>query len=164
MRRIWRENEANKLAEEIASRGWTTTLCSGFFDPIHLGHLRFLQASVGYTDKLIVIVNSDNECIHKKGYVFMPIEHKLEIIATLRHIDFVIDIDAPETTQYIKLFKPLLLTNGGDRSTISQCNKNEVAACNSIGCEIRLGVGGSEKITSSSTLVENVISKYGSSY
>ncbi|KKK55878.1 hypothetical protein LCGC14_3070130, partial [marine sediment metagenome] len=46
-------------------------LCSGGFDPLHVGHLRYLQ-SPAHWGKIVVALNSDEWLIRKKGYVFMP--------------------------------------------------------------------------------------------
>ena len=44
---------------------------SGYFDPIHVGHLECLELASKLGDKLIVIINSDHQAKLKKGDVFM---------------------------------------------------------------------------------------------
>ena len=53
---------------------------SGGFDPLHIGHLRMIQESAKLASKLIVIVNSDSFLLDKKGYAFMRIKERIEII------------------------------------------------------------------------------------
>ena len=43
----------------------TIVCCSGYFDPIHYGHIEYLQRSKDLGDKLIVIVNSDKQATMK---------------------------------------------------------------------------------------------------
>ena len=52
---------------------------SGGFDPIHVGHVRMIQdaAKLG---KVIVIANSDEWLMRKKGYIFMKYEERQEIL------------------------------------------------------------------------------------
>ena len=56
------------------------TVCvSGGFDPVHIGHLRMIQEAAEY-GHVIVIVNSDDWLMRKKGYIFMPFEERCEIL------------------------------------------------------------------------------------
>ena len=43
---------------------------SGYFDPIHVGHLEYLRLSKKLGDKLVVIVNNNHQCVLKKGKPF----------------------------------------------------------------------------------------------
>ena len=45
---------------------------SGGFDPIHSGHIAYLNAAKELGQKLIVALNSDRWLINKKGSFFMP--------------------------------------------------------------------------------------------
>ncbi len=50
---------------------------SGYFDPLHVGHLEGLQLAKGLGGKLVVIVNSDKQAIMKKGFAFMPEQERM---------------------------------------------------------------------------------------
>ena len=65
-------------------------LISGGFDPIHSGHIAYLQAAKALGDKLIVAVNSDDWLTRKKGRPFMPITERATIIKNLSMVDEVI--------------------------------------------------------------------------
>ena len=64
-----------------------TVVISGGFDPIHIGHLRMIQEAAKLGTKLIVIANSDRFLMDKKGYAFMSIEERLEILEGFEGVD-----------------------------------------------------------------------------
>lgn len=129
-------------------------------DPIHVGHIRLLlHSAIIATHEFrhfVVLVNDDEFLMRKKGYVFMTLAERMEIIAAVRGVDYVAPWSSP--TQFvdeaIRLIKPRYFTKGGDRSSPAQIAPCELAACSEVGCEILYGVGGSEKVQSSSWLVD----------
>lgn len=125
---------------------------SGGFDPIHVGHVRMIQASALIGD-VVVIVNSDEWLNRKKGYSFMPFEERAEIIESIRGVVAVIKADDEDGTvcQTLRELKPDVFANGGDRVND---NTPEGAVCNELGVEMMWNVGG-EKIQSSSWLVRD---------
>jgi len=50
---------------------------SGYFDPIHIGHIEYFKLSKNVADKLMVIVNNDEQATLKKGKVFMPVDERI---------------------------------------------------------------------------------------
>ena len=126
---------------------------SGYFDPIHVGHIEYFKKSKKIGDKLLVIVNNDKQAILKKGKPFMPADERVKIIKELRCVDMVvksIDIDRTvcKTLGTIEP-KPDYFCNGGDQ------NNNtipETDICVKRGIELRDGFG--EKIQSSSWLIK----------
>ena len=65
----------------------TTVAASGYFDPLHVGHIEYLEMAKSLGDKLIVIVNSDEQAKLKKGKSFMQESDRLRIIKSLRCVD-----------------------------------------------------------------------------
>ena len=59
---------------------------SGGFDPIHVGHIRMIKAAASMGDGVVVIANSDNWLIRKKGYAFMPYEQRQEILYNIKGV------------------------------------------------------------------------------
>ena len=126
---------------------------SGYFDPIHIGHLEYFKKSKQIGDKLMVIVNNDEQAILKKGKSFMSVNERIQIIKELRCVDFVIkSIDSDRTvckTLETVVPKPDYFCNGGDQ------NNNtipEVEICKKRNIELRDGFG--DKIQSSSWLIQ----------
>ena len=73
-------------------------LCTGGFDPIHSGHIEYLNAASKMGDTLVVGLNSDEWLIRKKGKAFMPWAERKCILEALRCVDSVIDFDDSDGT------------------------------------------------------------------
>lgn len=148
VRDFWRDNlETHKSSNLIAT--------SGGFDPCHIGHIRCLQEAASMKNDggaLVVIVNGDSFLLRKKGYVFMPLAERLEMIAAIKGIDFVVPWDdgSQFVTGALEIIRPNIFAKGGDRSSVE--NVPEYDACQMIGCTVVFGVGGTEKLQSSSWL------------
>ena len=92
---------------------------SGYFDPIHIGHLEYLKMAKDLGDYLIVIVNNDYQSNLKKGKSFMNELDRVEIVKALKLVDEVfLSIDKDKTVcKSLEKLKPDIFANGGDRST-----------------------------------------------
>ena len=126
---------------------------SGYFDPLHIGHIEYFKKSKLIADKLMVIVNNDEQATLKKGKPFMPVDERINIIKELKCVDYVvksIDTDRTVCKTIENLFLvPTYFCNGGDQ------NNNtipEAEICEKMGIELRDGFG--EKIQSSSWLIK----------
>ena len=91
---------------------------SGYFDPIHVGHLEYLKLAKQLGDKLIVIVNNDKQTILKKGKSFMNEKDRMEIVSALQCVDevFLSIEDDKSVCKSLEFLKPSIFANGGDRS------------------------------------------------
>ena len=117
---------------------------SGYFDPIHVGHLEYLKMAKGLGDILIVIVNNNRQCILKKGKFFMDEKDRLEIVKAIKFVDEVfLSVDEDRTVcKSLELIRPNIFANGGDRSTnevpeTSVCKKYEIEMVDGLGEKIR---------------------------
>ena len=124
---------------------------SGGFDPVHVGHVRMIQAAAKLGD-VIIFANSDEWLIRKKGYSFMKFEERAEILESFKGVIGVVEAEALDGTvcSTISLIRPDVFANGGDRKGD---NTPEVELCKKLGIELVWNVGG-EKVQSSSSLVE----------
>lgn len=142
-------------------------MTSGGFDPLHVGHLRCIQGTVkmannpkkfpaAYKPLVTVLVNCDDFLKAKKGYNFMSLQDRMEIIDGIKGVDCVIPWfyknDDFTVVKAIHKIRPRWFTKGGDRTDATNIPEWEI--CQQRGCEIITGVGG-DKIRSSSDLVEN---------
>tara|TARA_R110001592_G_scaffold135377_2_gene351622 strand:- start:4905 stop:5321 length:417 start_codon:yes stop_codon:yes gene_type:complete len=127
---------------------------SGGFDPIHVGHVRMIQEAAELGN-VIVIANSDDWLLRKKGYVFMKYEERQEILKSIKGVVNVFKASDKDNTvcKSLKIIKPDIFANGGDRK---EGNVPEYEVCERLGIELRFGIGGDDKPQSSSWLVEKV--------
>jgi len=128
---------------------------SGYFDPIHIGHIEYFKLSKQTADKLMVIVNNDDQAKLKKGTHFMPVDERIKIIQELRCVDYVVkSIDTDRTvckTLETLEPRPTYFCNGGDQNNNSI---PETDICNKLGIILLDGFG--EKIQSSSWLIKHI--------
>ena len=122
---------------------------SGYFDPLHVGHLECLELAKQLGDKLIVIVNSDLQTKLKKGESFMKQEDRMKIISALKCVDEVfLSIDKDESQcESLRYLEPNIFAKGGDRMS-DEIPESKV--CRELGIDIVDGLG--KKIRSSSKL------------
>ena len=122
---------------------------SGYFDPIHVGHLEYIELSKRMGDYLVVIVNNNHQCKLKKGKYFMDERDRIKIVESIKGVDEVfLSIDSDKTVcKSLEKIKPDVFTNGGDRH-----NQEipESIVCKKYGIELLDGMG--KKIRSSSDL------------
>lgn len=130
---------------------------SGGFDPIHPGHIRYFKAAKELGDKLIVILNNDNWLVKKKRFNFMSEKERKEVLEAIKYVDEVVitkhpkDTDDMSVSEALKLLKPDIFANGGDRKAD---NIPEYELCKKLGIKMVFNVGPGGKIQSSSSLVD----------
>lgn len=129
-------------------------VCGGF-DPIHIGHIRHFKEAKALGDELVVVLNSDDWLLKKKGYVFMPWEERKEILESIKHVDRVIPYEVTSdgsVAKTLEKLKPDVFAKGGDRIPDNMPTA-ETEVCERLGIKLVYGVGG-EKVQSSSWLVD----------
>ncbi len=117
---------------------------SGYFDPIHVGHLEYLKMAKSLGDILVVIVNNNHQCVLKKGKFFMDENDRLEIVKAIKYVDeVVLSVDQDKTVcKSLDLIRPNIFANGGDRSSdevpeTSVCKKYKIEMVDGLGKKIR---------------------------
>jgi len=138
--------------DEINER--PTVMVSGGFDPVHAGHIRMIRHAAEFGD-VIVIANSDDWLFRKKGFIFMEWERRVEILNAIKGVVIVDSVDDTDGTvcEAIRRLKPTYFANGGDRG---KSNTPEQKVCEELGIELLWGIGGEEKLDSSSDLAKKV--------
>lgn len=134
-------------------------IVSGYFNPLHRGHLELLQKCSQIGDEVWVIVNSDLQRELKGSKPFMDQEERLEIISAIKYVSRAsISVDQDKTqcetlkviaSYFGKAFK-LYFANGGDQTNESI---PEYQTC--IDNDIQLVDGLGEKVQSSSWLLSS---------
>jgi cytidyltransferase-like protein len=136
----------------------TLVIVSGYFNPVHKGHIEYLTRSKELGDFLYVIVNNDYQRELKGSKPFMMADERKLIIESLKVVDAaMVAVDTEKTVnESIKFimneigsqFSKILFANGGDqnRNTVG-----EAKLCEELGIELADGLG--DKIQSSSWLL-----------
>jgi D-beta-D-heptose 7-phosphate kinase/D-beta-D-heptose 1-phosphate adenosyltransferase len=139
----------------------TLVIASGYFNPVHKGHIEYLTRSKELGDKLFVIVNNDIQREMKGSKVFMNEDERKLVIETLKPVDWaIVSIETENrlVDKSIKLiyelykdeFDNFIFSNGGDQTehTIAEGD-----ICRNLGIKMVFGLG--DKIQSSSWLLKD---------
>lgn len=129
-----------------------TMVCtSGYFNPIHRGHIRLIRAAATLGDYLVVIVNNDIQVALKGGVPFQKQDERMEIVKNIKGVDqVVLSIDTDRTVRRtLEMVQPQIFAKGGD-STIE--NIPEKGICERHDIKVVFAVGGG-KVQASSRLL-----------
>lgn len=134
-------------------------IVSGYFNPLHKGHIEYFKLAKKHGDMLFVIVNNDFQREIKGSKPFMDENERKIIVEELKVVDNVfMSIDTDKSVnktismihkKYSSQFE-LFFANGGDQN-----NQNipESLICSKLGIKLIDKLG--KKIQSSSWLLEN---------
>ena len=133
-------------------------IVSGYFNPLHKGHLELFEKAKAAGDQLWVVVNSDLQRALKGSKEFMDQDERLLIVSAIGIVDkALISIDTDKTqcatladlaNKYSTAYE-LYFANGGDQNNDSI---PEVSVCQQKGIGLIEGLG--DKIQSSSWLLK----------
>ena len=128
-----------------------TIIVSGYFNPIHKGHLEYFNNAKAMADKLFVIVNNDYQRELKGSREFQDENERMIIVSNIKAVDkAILSIDTDRTVretikmiaeQYGSEFE-LGFANGGDQNndTIPEkpvCEEMNVALIDGLGDKIQ---------------------------
>ena len=139
-------------------------IVSGYFNPLHVGHLDYLETAKKISDKLIVIVNNDHQVSLKGSTPFMTEEDRIRIVSALRCVDGVYlstdkDASVLGTLKHVLVQNQangrnhFMFCNGGERSN-TNTPEERLCSSNSYNLTSVYNVGGN-KAESSSVLINN---------
>jgi len=142
-------NKKSKNSKEVV------VAVSGYFNPLHIGHIRYLKEAKRLGTKLIAIINSDEQSKLKGSFAFMNEKERAEIVSSLKFVDeVVLSIDKDKTVcKTLELIKPDIFAKGGDR-TLDNIPEREV--CEKFGIRMVFNIGGG-KVQSSSWLISKCV-------
>jgi len=106
------------IAIQARENGKTLVFTNGCFDILHRGHVHVLRQAKAQGDLLIVGINSDRSIKAIKGpnRPIMAETDRIELIAALEMVDYVVVYDEPDPYKLIAAIKPNVLVKGGDWS------------------------------------------------
>ena len=141
-------------------------IVSGYFDPIHVGHIECFELAKGLGGKVVALLNNDKQAVMKKGKAFMPQHERKKILESLKTVDEVfesideysfVDEDGKKHVPVCDSIRAIaekykdceiIFAKGGDR--VAGKNVPEVDVCMELGIKVVDGLG--DKIQSSSNL------------
>lgn len=137
-------------------------IVSGFFNPLHGGHIDLIEGAKKLGEYLIVIVNNDIHQMTKKGKIILDENNRARLMAALRDVDEVIIGIDPEdptwpSTKTLEMIADkypddeLIFCNGGDRA-VGGIPGPEADMCDKKGIKMEWGVGGETKADSSTRI------------
>ena len=124
---------------------------SGYFNPLHVGHVEMISRAKALGDYLIVIVNNDKQVRVKGSYPFMSEKDRVKIIQALRDVDEVflsVDTDAT-VSKSLEALNPDIFANGGDRKSVNDVPESTI--CEKLNIKMVDGLG--KKIRASSNII-----------
>ncbi|MFA5015764.1 MAG: adenylyltransferase/cytidyltransferase family protein [Actinomycetota bacterium] len=133
-------------------------IVSGYFNPLHGGHLDMIEATRPLGDHLIVVVNNDVQQIQKKGKVILGQDNRMRLMKSLRDVDEVILSIDQDPTQIKTLGMiadkypndELVFVNDGDRDSVKEIPEGEV--CDARNIKMLFNVSGKGKVDSSTRI------------
>lgn len=139
---------------ELTIKNKTLVCTSGWYDPIHPGHISYLKEASKLADCHVAVVNGDMQAVTKKGKPFMPAIERAYIVDSFEFVDFVIIYDHPtkyDCCEALEIIKPDIFAKGGDRDVKAKVPEAEIVE--SHGGEVIYNVG-DPKLWSSSNYLE----------
>ena len=141
-----------------------TVAISGYFNPVHLGHLRMIEEAKKLGDVLIAIINNDRQVKLKGNVLFMNERERMMIVKSFKAVDkVVLSIDKDRTVcKTLARIKPDIFANGGDRNkkdakrASSSLNPEQIL-CQKLGIKMVFNVGRDGKVQSSSWLLKKFL-------
>ena len=131
---------------------------SGGFDPIHSGHIEYINNARSIADQLVVCLNSDAWLIQKKSKFFLPFNERKIILDSMQNVSMVIGFDDDEIGSCINGLKKvrslfpkdeIIFCNGGDR------NSKNIPEMDLPDVSFEFSIGGDDKKNSSSWILKD---------
>lgn len=148
----------------MTERPAKASIVSGYFNPLHQGHLDLFEAAQARSGYLIVIVNNDHQQVLKKGRVIQTEDVRARIVRALRIVDdvYIAVEQGPginESFDQIRAAYPdteLEFCNGGDRRNVDELPADEVEAGARNDISMIYGIGGTDKADSSTRILSDM--------
>lgn len=109
-------DELERAVASDRAAGRTVAFANGVFDLLHVGHVRYLQASAAEADRLIVAVNSDRSVRRLKGEgrPVLDQQSRAELVQALRGVDYVVIFDDDTVGDLLTRLRPDVHCKGTD--------------------------------------------------
>ena len=118
MGKLVTQKEVIEIVRKEQAEGKTFVVTNGCFDILHVGHVRYLQKTKSFADKLIIMLNSDSSVKAIKGEN-RPINNendRAELLSALCCVDYVVLFEESSPAKLLEDIKPNVYTKGADYS------------------------------------------------
>jgi D-beta-D-heptose 7-phosphate kinase/D-beta-D-heptose 1-phosphate adenosyltransferase len=149
--------ELGDIRRKAWEEGRSVVFTNGCFDLLHIGHIRYLEASRLLGDILMVGVNSDGSVMTIKG-LLRPVTHeseRLELVAALHCVDYVVPFETPDPLSVIETLLPDVLVKGADWAPKDIVGADVVAARGGRVVRIPLVPG-----ISTSAIIDRIVARF----
>jgi cytidyltransferase-like protein len=135
-------------------------IVSGYFNPLHMGHIKMLRSARKLGERVVAIVNNDVQQMMKKGKIIMTEQDRLNIVKSLIYVDdacLAIDIDRTVCQTLLMIINhsmysgnEFVFANGGDRDDSKKVPEADI--CERAGIKMVFDCGGTDKYDSSTRI------------
>lgn len=150
--------QLKKIVKSIKSQGKSVALANGCFDLLHVGHIRYLEASKRLGDILVVAINNDRSirAIKDPQRPIIKEKARAEIVASLAAVDYVVLFSAARVERVLLALQPDIQVKGTDYTTATIPERKTVASYGG-----RVAIAGDQKSHATKDLIRMITQKYG---
>lgn len=117
-RKIYKLKELTSIVKNYQKEGKKVVFTNGYFDPIHVGHIKLLSNAKKHGDILVVALNSDNSVRANKGFgrPFMSEKERTQIVSSLDFVDYIVLYPELTPINILSSIRPDVLVKGDNYS------------------------------------------------
>lgn len=123
MNKILKPKEAIEIARKLKKQGRSVALVGGFFDILHIGHIKFLEKAKEKADALFVFLESDEQARKLKGEN-RPVntqKARAEVLSALKSVDYIVLLPKMKNDKHydklVTLINPMIIAvTKGDKN------------------------------------------------
>lgn len=149
--------QLKKIVKLLKLQGKTIVLANGCFDVLHVGHIRYLEASKKLGDILIVAINNDHSIrtIKDPKRPIIKDKYRAEIVASLAAVDYVVLFGEAQVDRVLLALRPAIQAKGTDYTVNSVPERDLVKSYGG-----RVAIAGDKKDHATKDLIRTIIQKY----
>jgi rfaE bifunctional protein nucleotidyltransferase chain/domain len=150
--------QLKKIVKLIKLQNKTVVMANGCFDLLHVGHIRYLEASKSMGDILVVAINNDQsmKAIKDPQRPIIREKARAEIVASLAAVDYVVLFGGEQVDRVLLALEPDIQAKGTDYTADTIPERNIVASYGG-----RVAITGDKKDHATKDLIKAITQKYG---
>jgi len=151
--KVYSLNNLPNLVRKLKEDNKKIVFANGCFDILHVGHIRYLEQARSLGDILIVGINDDKSESQLKGHgrPIMPEEDRIEIVAALGCVNYVVLFSDPTVENLLMIIKPAIHAKGTDYTTETVPERDIV-----LSYEGQIAITGDKKNHSTTDIIKKI--------